>query len=773
MSTLDDINLSKNAITPKDNNSRDNKELNNHQDNIKKDNLELDLKNKEEINPKKEVENSRNDIDTNKNLGQLSENRTVDSLLESLLFLSKYYQRSTSRESLTSGFAIHNNSMSVDNFINSAKRIGLVSKVATRELGKISKLALPTVLLLEKNRACVLVDFDYSKNKAEVILPGLSEGKTIMSLSQLKSEFTGKIIIIKPTYNFQNRISDEVKIEQPKEWFFGAMRRNAHLYRKVIVAAVMINLFILATPLFMKNVFDRVLPNNSIETMWAMAIGIFIILIFDFVLKLLRAYYIGKAGKRADTVMSNKIFDHVLNIKLSEKPSSTGQFVSRLQSFESVRDFFTSATVATLVDIPFIILFILVIFYFSGVLGWIPVIATVTTLFFTYIIQKKTKILAEKSAKEDQLKQTTLYEAVSGLEIIKSVRAQNRMKTHWDQALVQTTYYGEKLQYLSQVNSFFTAFISQISNISIIILGVYLAIEGDMTMGGIIAAMMLTGRVLSPLGQIVGMVLRYDKTIIALNNIDEIMKLDTETTNKNFLSRPNLNGDIEFKNVDFSYKSQNFLALTDINLKINEGEKVAILGKIGSGKSTLAKLVMNLYSPTNGSVLIDKTDVRQINPTDLRSAIGVVPQESFLFMGSIKDNITIGEQYATDEEIIEASKLAGVHDFLGKHEAGYDLIIGERGEGLSGGERQSITLARSLISNPKILVMDEPTNSMDKQTETNFIKRMKGIVENKTLIVITHKMALLNLVDRVIIIEDGKIIADGPKERILRKGGKN
>ena len=707
-----------------------------------------------------------------KDLKKLNNNRQVDSLLECLVFLSKYYHRSTSKASLISGFALHNNSMSVDNFTESSKRIGLLTKIAQRKLSDISKLALPTVLLLDKNRACILVDIDESKREVTVILSGLSEGQTIMTFEHLEKEFLGTILIIKPTYNFHNRISDEIKIDEPKEWFFGAMKKNIYIYKKVIIAAIMINLFVLATPLFMKNVFDRVLPNNAIETLWAMAFGIGFIMIFDFILKLIRAYYIGKAGKIADVIMSNKIFNQVLNIKLDVKPSSTGQFISRLQSFSSVRDFFTSATVATLVDIPFVLLFLSVIFYFSGILGYVPLAAAIIILLFTYIMQKKTKYISEKASKEEQLKQTTLHETISGLEIVKSVGANSRMKAQWDQALTQTTYYNEKLQYLSQINSFFTSFISQLANIGIIILGVYLTLKGDITMGGIVAAMMLNGKVLGPLGQIVGMMLKYETTLISLNNIDEIMKLEVEKKTINLLSRPNLEGDIEFHDVTFKYKDQNFEALKNISLKIKKGEKVAILGKIGSGKSTLTKLILNLYSPTTGSILVDNTDIRQIDPADLRQSIKSVPQESFLFMGSVKDNITISEQYVTDEEMIEASKLAGVHDFLGKHEAGYDLLIGERGEGLSGGERQSITLARALVSNPKILIMDEPTNSMDRQTETQFINKMKNISSDKTFIIVTHKMALLTLVDRVIIMDNGKIIADGPKEKVLSSKSK-
>ncbi len=387
-------------------------------------------------------------------------------------------------------------------------------------------------------------------------------------------------------------------------------------------------------------------------------------------------------------------------------------------------------------------------------------------------MQRPLKEIIEKSVKEEQIKHTTLIETVTGLEIIKSIRAQNRMRTHWDQSVNKTIHYADKGQFLSQTITFFTAFISQFSNILIVAAGVYLASEGEMTMGAIIAAMILNGRVISPVSQLVGMIIKYDKTMLSLENLDEVMKMPVEKENKTYISRPNLSGTIEFKDVQFAYKDQNHQTLKDINLKIKQGERVAVLGKIGSGKSTLLKLIMSLYEPNKGSVLIDSVDIRQIDPVDLRQAIGAVPQEPFLFMGTIKDNITIGEQYVSDEELLRASKVAGLNDFLGKHEAGYDLIVGERGEGLSGGERQAVTLARALISNPNILMLDEPTNSMDRQTEKMFIDRIKNIIEDKTLIVVTHKTSLLQLVDRVIIVEDGKIILDGPKEEVFNKLGK-
>lgn len=704
----------------------------------------------------------------NETLSNLKDRRKVDDLLGCLLFLSKYHKRETSAESLTYGLPIHKTSMNISMFHEAASRIKLLTKTVKRnKINDITKLALPSVLLLRKNRACVLLDYDIENEIASVILPGLSDGQTQMPLDKLESEYTGEVIIIKPEYNFNNRIEKEVVVENPKEWFWGTMLRNKGIYKQVIVVSLFINLFILATPLFTMNVYDRVLPNNAIETLWALFIGISLVMVFDFVLKVLRSHFLGIASKRADTIMSNKIFNHLLNIKMDAKPSSTGQFVSRLQSFESVREFFTSATMAAIVDLPFIVIFIAVIIYIAGPLAYITVFTVLVSVLFSWYLQRPLKTIIEKSVKEDQIKQTTLIEAVAGLEIIKSVKAQNRMKTHWDQSINKTVYYTDKSHFLSQSITYFTAFISQFSNIAIVAGGVYLAQDGEITMGAIIAAMILNGRVIAPVSQIVGMIIKFDKTMLSLNNLDEIMKMPVEKENKSYISRPNLRGDIQLKDVEFTYKDQNHQTLKNINLTVKQGERIAILGKIGSGKSTLLKLIMNLYEPNKGSVLIDGLDTRQIDPTDLRHAIGSVPQEPFLFMGSIKDNLTIGEQYVSDEELLRVSKIAGLDEFLGKHEAGYDLLVGERGEGLSGGERQSVTLARALISDPNIIMLDEPTNSMDRQTEKAFIKKMQNIVEDKTLIVVTHKTSLLQLVDRVIIVENGQIVVDGPKDEVF------
>ncbi len=706
--------------------------------------------------------------DLNNDFDNVVENREVDTLLESLLFLSKFHKRAASAESLISGLAIHGSVMTPSMFIKSAKRVGLVAKPVKRKVEKIENMSLPAVALFNTNKACIVLNINVQKNKITVIIPDLSLGEITISLDDFKKEYSENLLIIKPAYNFENRVDKDVKVYESKRWFWGTMKKNLKIYYLVILAAILINLFVIAVPLFTMNVYDRVLPNKAVDTLWVLVSGIAIVLIFDFILKLLRAHFIEQAGKRADIRMSSKIFDQLLNIKLNAKPSSTGMFVSRLQSFESVREFFTTATITAFVDLPFVALFIAIIFFIGGPLGYVSLVTVFIAILFSWIMQRPIKDTILKSAKEDQIKQTVLTEAVTGLEIIKSVRAQNRMRTHWEKSISQTSYYGNKSHYLSQIVTYFVGFISQFSSIGIVVAGVLLANEGEVTMGAIIAAMILNGRVIAPVSQIVGMIIRLDRTMISLNNIDEIMNMPVErSAHQHYLSRENLDGDIVFKNVNFSYNDQNFKVLKDVNFTIKKGEKVGIIGKIGSGKSTIAKLLMNLHEPTDGSVLIDNTELRQIDPVDLRRAIGYVPQEPFLFMGTIKDNITIGDQFATDEEILRASRIAGVHDFLGKHQAGYDLQVGERGDGLSGGERQSVTLARALVSNPNIMIFDEPTNSMDDLSEEQFKNRVANIVKDKTVIVITHRPSILSIVDRLIVIDDGKIIADGPKAKII------
>lgn len=713
-------------------------------------------------------------LDFNEEFNHLKNIEEEDTLLQSLLFLAKYYKREASTDSIIANIAISQSYMTPKIFQKAALNIGLKSKAISRKISDIEKKALPCVLFLKENKAVVLTQLNHKEKKAKTFAPHLGMGEVEFSYEELEEIYTKNLFLIGASYNFENRVNEEIKIEDNKKWFFSTLWKNIGIYKLVILAAILINIFVIFVPLFTMNVYDRVLPNKAIDTLWVLFIGISIVLVFDLILKLIRGYFIEVAAQRADTKMSSIIFEQILNIKLDSKPPSTGMFVSRLQSFESVREFFTSATIIAFVDLPFIFLFILIIYFIGETLAYISLATMLIAIIFSYLMQKPIKKTVLKSAKEDQIKQTVLTETVTGLEIIKSVRAANRMRVHWEKSVSQTTKYNNKTHYLSQIVAYSVNFIASFSSILIVAYGVILADQNEITMGAIIACMILNGRVLAPISQISNMITRLDRTIISLNNINEIMNMPVERENKiKYLSRPNLKGNIHYKEVFFSYKEQKFDVLKNINLKIQQGEKIGIIGRIGSGKSTLAKLLLNLYTPSKGSILIDNTNISQIDPIDLRKAVGYVPQEPFLFMGSIKDNIAIGHPYATDEEILHVSKISGVHDFLGKHERGYDLIVGERGEGLSGGERQSVTLARALLSKPNILLLDEPTNMMDELSENIFKQKIASIMENKTVIIITHKPSLLTLVNRLIVVDDGKIVADGEKNAVINALNRN
>lgn len=710
-----------------------------------------------------------NDNELSKEFHALKNKTEEDALLQCLLFLAKYHRRPASADTLLAHLPMHQGGMNLSLFKQAANNIGLTCKALTREFTKIDKRVLPCLVLLGKNQPALLLEIDEKNSKVKLFVPHLSLGEMEFGFEEFTHSFTKQLLIIKPTYNYENRVDMEVTIQDHRRWFYDTLWENINIYKLIIVAAIFINIFVIFVPLFTMNVYDRVLPNKAVDTMWVLVIGISLVLFFDLILKLIRAYFIEIAAQRADVKMSSKIFDQILNIKLDSKPPSTGMFVSRLQSFESVREFFTSATVIAFVDLPFIFLFIGIIYFIGGNLAFVSLGTMVVAILFSYFMQRPIKTTILQSAKEDQIKQTVLNETVAGLEIIKSVRAGNRMREHWDKSVSLITKYNNKTHYLSQAVTSVVTFIASFSSILIVAYGVILANDGKVTMGAIIASMILNSRVIGPVSQIVAMIIRLDRTLISLENINQIMNMPVERTHtKKYLSRPNLHGDILYKELFFAYGEQKIDVLKNINLRIKQGERVGIIGKIGSGKSTLAKLLLNLYEPKRGSVMIENTNIGQIDPIDLRKAIGYVPQEPFLFMGSIKDNITIGHQYASDEEILQASIVAGVHEFLGKHERGYDLIVGERGEGLSGGERQAVTLARALLSKPKILLLDEPTNMMDELSENIFKQRVASIVKDKTLIVITHKPSLLSLVDRLIVMDDGRVVADGEKNAVIQ-----
>ena len=603
---------------------------------------------------------------------------------------------------------------------------------------------------------------------ADIVLPDMGAGSRRVPYSELESEYIGYALFARPEFQFDTR-SEDIRVADPKGWFWGTIFSSWKIYAEVIVAALLVNSFALASPLFIMNVYDRVVPNAAIETLWVLALGAATVFGFDFLLKMLRSYFVDVAGKTADTRIGARLFQQVLGMKMADRPPSAGALASNLREFEHLRDFFTSSTLTALVDFPFALLFIFIISIIGGVkIALIPLVAMLPIMIVGMFVQIPLRRISQQSFRESAQKHAILVEAITGIETIKSTASEGRMQRAWETFSAVTVRTGMKAQTFSALAVNFSAFAIQLVTIGVVIVGVFLIRDGELTVGALVASTMLTGRAMAPLSQIAAILTRFNQARASLSALDILMRTPVDRPDgKSFVSRPNVAGQITFKEVTFTYPEQNTPALNKVSFSINAGEKVGIVGRIGCGKSTLERLLIGLYEPEEGAILVDGTDVRQIDPADLRHSIGVVPQDQYLFFGSIMENIALGAPYADDATILRAARIAGVDEFVNRHPQGFDMPVGERGQMLSGGQRQSVSVARALLFDPPILLLDEPTSSMDNTSESRFKARLANLLGNKTLILITHRGSMLSVVDRLIVLDTGRVVADGPKDEVL------
>ena len=509
-------------------------------------------------------------------------------------------------------------------------------------------------------------------------------------------------------------------------------------------------------------VYDRVVPNEAIESLIALTIGVVIALAFDFIIKMLRASFVDRAGKRADGKMARLIFDKLLVIKLDERNQNTGALASIVKEFDTLREFFTSATLIAIVDLPFVFFFIWVISLIAGPLALVPLIAVPIVIFTGAIVQPFLATLAAGSMESSMSKQSVLVETLNGLETVQATGSGRLMRRRFEEASETQSEIGLKNRALSQFAINSAASVQQFAQIATIFYGVFLIKDGTITMGAMIAAVILGGRTLAPLSQLASAMSRANGARQAFKSISGVMNdlATNEDNHSSRLSRPVLKGSIELKNVTYGFPGSQIPVINDLSLKIPSGQKIAILGRMGSGKSTLARMISGLAQPNSGAVLLDGVDIRQIDKSDLRRNMGIMLQETWLFSGSVRENIQMGFFEYSDEHILNLAKVTCVDDFVASHPQGYDLLLRERGEGLSGGQRQSLNLARSLLHDPNLLILDEPTSSMDTATEKKVLSNLKLWAKDKTVIMVTHRNSLLELADRVLVVDQGKIIAD-------------
>ncbi len=694
-------------------------------------------------------------------------------LLECLLILTRAHGILATSETLLAGLPLVHNQLTPSSFSRSAKRAGLTSKIIARDLMQLNDALFPVILLLKNNSACVLLELTKDTQSARVVFPELGAAPIQMSLADLSEKYGGQVIYARPEEQFDARTTNIAKVKRG-HWFWSVIGEHRELYRDVLLTAFIINVFALASPLFVMNVYDRVVPNHATDTLWVLSLGIILMISADFGLRMMRAWFVDLAASRTDITLSATIMERVLGMKLSERPVSVGSFASSLQSFESIRSFISSATVLAFVDLPFVLLFAVVIALISWPLILPILLGIVAAIIYAAAVQQKMHSLSESSMQASAQRNAILVESLQGLETLKTTGAEGRMQAIWEQTTLLLSRTSVKMRMLSGSVGAGTAWIQQVISVIIIIAGVYLIINGDLTQGGLIASYMLSARVMGPISQTAALLMQYHQAATALTNLEQIMSKPVDRPlGANWISRARLQGGIEFKQVGFKYPNDEREVLRNISFKINPGERVAILGRNGSGKTTLEKMIAGLYEPTEGTVLVDGIDVRQLDPAELRRNIGFVSQDVNLFFGSLRDNIAMGAGHVSDEALLEAVRLSGLTEFVNQHPAGLAMPVGEHGQLLSGGQRQSVTIARALLNDPSILLFDEPTGAMDHSSEEEFKRNIAAYSQGKTLLVITHRTSLLELVNRIIVIDAGKIVADGAKEQVveaLRQG---
>jgi ATP-binding cassette subfamily C protein LapB len=701
--------------------------------------------------------------------------QTRDDLTACLLMLASQHGTTTTRDALVAGLPV-DGELTPDLFPRAAQRIGFTARVVATPLGEINAALLPAVLLLDDRRACILHGVNAEAGTVSVVFPelGAIDNRIDVPAAEIAQRYLGQAIYCRPAFRLDERV--DITQEERGHWFWEVIKGNRRLYRDVLLAALFVNLFAMAMPLFTMNVYDRVVPNQATDTLWVLAMGILVVMVGDTALRHMRSWFVDAAAARADAQLSSRIMERVLGMRLEQRPTSVGSYANSIQGFESVRSFIGSMTVLTLIDLPFFVLFVLVIGLISVWMAVPLLIGAALAVLYALSIASRLSALSEEVSQASAQRNAALVEGLFALETLKSFGATGRIQKAWERTTEYLSGHAVKQRLLGNSVGIVTALLQQVVGAAMIIVGVYLVINGMITQGGMIAAYMLSSRAMAPIAQVSGLMTSYYQARTALMQLENTVAQPQERPRgRTWVSRPAINGDIEFRDVAFSYPGLETRALKKVGFSIRAGEKVAVIGRVGSGKSTIGKLLLGLYQPTEGGILVDGVHAGQIDPDELRRRIGYIPQDPTLLFGSVLDNIMLGAPHENRAaNLARALDVAGLRTMLGANAEGLDLPVGEGGGRLSGGQRQSISVARAVAMDASILVFDEPTSAMDGTLEGHVTRALAEYVKGRTLILITHKPALLELADRIIVVDDGQIVADGPKQTVLEalNGGK-
>jgi ATP-binding cassette subfamily C protein LapB len=643
--------------------------------------------------------------------------------------------------------------------VSALSNFGLKASFGNIKLKKLSEDFFPLIAFNRDGRA-LLINSAPMDDKIFLTDVANKNKKEEISVSDFSSNFSGYVIIAK-------QLTLREKEERTGHWFFSAFRKSKWTYAQVMIAAMVSNFLSLTTALFTMTVYDRIIPNGAFESLIALSIGVIIALGFDFLIKSLRARFIDTASKKADLEISRRLFERILTLTPSEQRQKTGAMAGTIREFETLREFFNSSTLVVLIDLPFVFFFIYVISLIAGPLAYVFLIAVPLVIIVGLGIQPFLARITKGSVESGMNKQAVLVETLNGLETVTATGSGKLMRKRYEDALNDQADSGNKIRALSMFIINFAASVQQYAQVGAIFFGVYLIVEGTITQGALIGAVILGGRTMGPLSQLANTLSRVNGALTSYRNLAKLIgNKFNSASDLSPISRPSFDGEIEFKNVSFSFEGAGQPTIDNISFKIPTGQKVALVGKMGSGKSTLSKLIAGILEPTSGAILIDGVDVRQIDQADIRKNIGIMLQDSWLFSGTIRENIQMGFNEYEDDHVLKICKVAGVDDFVGSQPKGYDLEIREKGIGLSGGQRQTINLARSLLHDPKVLLLDEPTSSMDQGTEKKVVDSLTEFSKDKTMMIVTHRNPILTMVDRIFVLENGKIISDQTPEKL-------
>jgi ATP-binding cassette subfamily C protein LapB len=700
-----------------------------------------------------------------------------DALLHALVWLTRHHGHPRSAAALLDGQPLKG-VLAPDEAVRVLRHAGYNAGLVQRPIPDIHALLLPAVLLLKNGDACILLGREAAAAgepvRCTVVMPGPESHTCVATEEELGKEYLGFALVAtpQPQAAAAKGHADKGLLDPQGHWLWGTMRRFLPYYRSALLAAMLSNILMLVTGLVTSVVYDKVIPHQAFVTLWSLAIGAGIALVFDLTARQLRAHLIDTAGKKADTLIGSLLFRQTLGVRMEHRPESAGSYAHHLAQVEVVREFFASATLSAVTDLPFIVLFIAMTFVIGGPLGWVLVVAVPLIIGITMTMQSSLRRAMSANMAHLADVHGIIVEAVEGLEDLKAVGAHGRFLRRYEDA----TTAAAETQLMARRLSSWTMNISMVSQqvITLVTLvwGVYLIHAGQVTGGALIGAVMYAGRAVAPLGSVVGLATRYQGARAAMVSLDKMMSLPTERDpTRQYVAHPNITGRVALHELHFSYPATGPEAapkvLKGVNLRVHPGERIAILGRIGSGKSTILRLMGGLYQPTEGMVEVDGIDLRQIDPADYRAKVGFVSQEPRLFKGTLRDNVQMGRPDVDASRLAEVARVTGLDRVISSHPLGWELSVGEMGGLLSGGQRQLVALARCLASKPQILLMDEPTSSMDAQSEVLFLRQLKEAVGTRTLIMVTHRPAVLELVDRLIVVDGGRVVLDGPKPQVL------